>query len=45
MVLSVMMPSPFPHKISGIKHVKRIFKRFANKRPVEKEALPAAGHH
>jgi hypothetical protein len=45
MLRSGKMPSPFPHKISGIKHVKRIFKRFADTRPVEKEALPAAGHH
>ncbi len=30
------MPSPFTHKISGIKHVRRIFKRFEPHEPVEK---------
>jgi succinate dehydrogenase / fumarate reductase iron-sulfur subunit len=41
MVKSGKMPSPFPHKISGVKHVKRIFKRFEHTSP-----MPAArGHH
>ncbi len=28
MIRAGKMPPPFPHKIAGVKHVKRIFKRF-----------------
>jgi succinate dehydrogenase / fumarate reductase iron-sulfur subunit len=31
MIKSGKMPSPFPHKISGAKHVKRIFKSFEHR--------------
>jgi succinate dehydrogenase / fumarate reductase iron-sulfur subunit len=35
MIRSGKMPPLFPHKITGVKHVKRIFKTYA-----EKEVLP-----
>jgi succinate dehydrogenase / fumarate reductase iron-sulfur subunit len=43
MIRSGKMPSPFPHKISGIKHVKRIFKRFEAVTP-EPASVAGAGH-
>jgi succinate dehydrogenase / fumarate reductase iron-sulfur subunit len=42
MIRSGKMPSPFPHKISGIKHVKNIFKRFEHSSP--KAAPMMKGH-
>jgi succinate dehydrogenase / fumarate reductase iron-sulfur subunit len=45
MIRSGKMPPPFPHKISGVKHVKRIFKRFGDRQPaVEKIATGHGGH-
>jgi succinate dehydrogenase / fumarate reductase iron-sulfur subunit len=41
MIRSGKMPPPFPHKISGIKHVKRLFKRFAE----QHAAKPTVGSH
>jgi succinate dehydrogenase / fumarate reductase iron-sulfur subunit len=43
MIRSGKMPPVFPHKISGVKHVKRIFKRFGEREPAP-EKLPVGGH-
>jgi succinate dehydrogenase / fumarate reductase iron-sulfur subunit len=42
MIRSGKMPSPFPHKIGGVKHIKRIFKSFEGKTP--KQSMMTGGH-
>jgi succinate dehydrogenase / fumarate reductase iron-sulfur subunit len=42
MLRSGKMPSPFPHKISGAKHVKRILKHFGD--TTEKPPTIVGGH-
>jgi hypothetical protein len=42
MIRSGKMPPVFPHKISGVKHVKRIFKRFGERHPAP--AVHVGGH-
>jgi len=42
MIRAGKMPPIFPHKISGVKHVKRIFKRFGERHPAP--AIRAGGH-
>jgi succinate dehydrogenase / fumarate reductase iron-sulfur subunit len=46
MIKAGKMPPIFPHKIGGIKHVKRIFKNFADKTEMPPKTLEAAqgGH-
>ena len=41
MIRAGKMPPPFPHKIGGVKHVKRIFKRFEE----ASSGLKAVGEH
>jgi succinate dehydrogenase / fumarate reductase iron-sulfur subunit len=36
------MPSPFPHKIGGVKHIKRIFKTFGGKTEMPPKTLAEA---
>jgi succinate dehydrogenase / fumarate reductase iron-sulfur subunit len=43
MIRAGKMPPLFPHKISGLKHVKRLFKQFGEKEPVETK-LAVGGH-
>ncbi|MPZ48479.1 MAG: succinate dehydrogenase iron-sulfur subunit [Dehalococcoidia bacterium] len=44
MIRSGKMPPVFPHKISGVKHVKRIFKQFGEREPGPAKLVSAGGH-